>query len=153
MVLIHKCMTVSWPWKCLCVFWGQTFCRITWGFPFLFLQSCWKTHPSALVEEKSNRILTNVTIIWNTKKTRKVCEKGKETKLVQSVAHFCSSEGLCRHSDPLEGKCVIQVESTPLPQCSLLLAQSSYPAALGDPQGDQRNPGSLAKTDVWNVCG
>lgn len=149
-VLVHKCMTVSWTWKCLCIFWRETFCRIAWGSPVIFLHSCWKTHAYALVEEKSKGIITNTMLIWNSKKQGKsVGKERRPDKLEQSVAHFCSCEGLCTHSDPDEGKWVIQVKSTPQPQCSLLLAWRNYPAA----SRGQKEPGSLAKTDVWSVCG
>lgn len=127
--LVHKCMTVSWLCKCLWFFLGETFCRIPWGSPFLFLQSCWKTHPSALVEEKSKGILANMVIIWNTKKNKESLWEKRPDKRGQSVAHFCSCDGLCTHSDADKDQCVIQVESIPLPQCRLLLTRRNYPAA------------------------
>lgn len=135
---MHDCLLTMKVFVC---FWGETFCRIPWGSPFRF-------HPSASVEEKSKGILTSVMIIWNTEKKKESLWERRLDKCEQSVAHFCSCEGLCIHSDPDEGKCVIQTESTPLPQCRLLLTWRKYPAA----SRGSKEPWLFGQKKMFEVC-
>lgn len=69
-------------------------------------------------------------------KARQVCGKGRELPQTRQGWAHSSSEGLCECSDPIESKCVIQDESSPLLQGSLLPAWRNCPGALWESQGD-----------------